>query len=156
MAVQTMMKKTLCALLLITAQASADTPAPLLDLATAAKGLWIGTSQPKGEPPFLNVAMVSREYTGSATLELDLELPDGQSPSDVVYLFDGKPIGDFVYRYGDRFTVYLPPMNAHGIHTFSIGLPDAPLAYSRATALLSTDQGEKSTSWVGWMLRHVQ
>ncbi len=150
------MKTALCALLLLTSPAFADQSAPLLDLATVAKGVWIGTSQQKEQPPLLHVVLLPREYTASGLLEVDIELPDGQSPSDLVYSFNGEPFGEYVYRYGDHFTVYLPPLEANRLQQFSIGIPDAQLAFSRASAVLASEHGETPTHWQGFMLRELE
>ncbi|MBT3022056.1 MAG: hypothetical protein KUF77_09810 [Candidatus Thiodiazotropha sp. (ex Lucina aurantia)] len=158
------MKPMICALLLLTVPAYADTPDKkrgvmeniLLDLAIVSNGLWVypDTASRNDGTRHFRFSVIPNEYTGSAMLEILIDAPEKFAPEPLVYKFnyDGieYPIADNVYRSDNQYFVYLPELQARRRVEFSLGLKNTSFAQYRVTALLTVDNGQKSDEWVAW------
>jgi len=153
------MKVLFCALLLLAVPTYAGTPTPLVDLRAAIEGLWVQPSQfqQTGKPRFIRFVVLPAEYSASAILQISLTLPEGHSPDAVAYRLvrDGKEwtAENYAYRNGEHYTLYLPDLQKDERVEFSLGWENAALAQYEVTALLTTDQRQKTAHWRGWLLR---
>ena len=136
-----------------------DDTATRVDLQKAQRQFWITPQKPytPEQPYFLHFIVLPSEYSGSARLEIEFELPDGHFPHDVDYrLISSRadwPIKDHVHQFGNRFDIYLPPLEPRRKTEFRIGWIGAPFEESKAYARLTTDGGQSTHSYVGWRLR---
>lgn len=152
------LKILLFSLFLLASPAQA-TPPHLLDLSPLVEGLWIMPDLfiEKGKPRFINVRVLPAEDSTQALLEIKLDLPEGHSPDRVSYrlLRNGEEwlAEDYIERTGDNFTLYLPDLGKDERVEVAIGWENAPLAWCKVQALLTTDQREKTSHWQGWALR---
>ncbi len=159
------MRSVLLAALLLIAPAYAAKPPDyletiLLDLARTVEmdnGLWIGadTSMRRDRSRHFRFTMIPSQYTGSATLEILLKPPEGETAEPVAYTFDYDgieyPITPYVDHSGNYYTVYLPQLEQHTKYEFTLGLKNTRFHTYNVIVLLSTDNGQKSALWKGSM-----
>ncbi len=158
-----MTKATGYALLLLAVPAFADDPPDFLrtflyDLGHTAEtdnGFGIGAdmSVRKDYSRHFRFTTIPSQYTGSARLEILLEPLKGETLEPMAFTFDydgiDYPITDYVYHSGNHYTVYLPDLKQHTKFEFTLGLKNYRFHTYDVTALLTTDNGQKSAAWHG-------
>ena len=160
-----MMRAALLSALLVIAPAFASDPDEflgqvLLDLARTLEvdnGLWIGadTFTRRDHSRHFRFTIIPNEYTGSALLEILLDPPEGENAEPVAFTFDYDgieyPITEYVDHFGKHYTVYLPQLEKNTKYEFTLGLKNTRFHTYDVTALLTTDNGQKSAMWKGTM-----